>query len=409
MTPETGMNILVFNCGSSSLKYRLLAMPGEDELAGGEAQRVGTRTSEPSRILYRFGKHSGVHFAEMPDHASAFGQVLHLIEQHGCPFPGALAHRIVHGGRRFRDHVRVDEQVLASLEETCRLAPLHNPPQLGLVRECARRFPDLAQVLVFDTAFHSAIPARAGTYALPASLRCDLEMAKFGFHGISHAYVAAEAARFLGIALDRLRAVSCHLGSGGASLCAIVDGRSVDTTMGYSPLQGLVMSTRCGDLDPAVALRLLSGCEGDPNFAETLLNRRSGVLGLSGRSSDLRDLLAGKQGEDREALRAVHTIRCYTWRLRKYLGAYLAVVGSPHAVIFTDTLGETVPEVRAAACAGMDAFGLQLDAERNASSTTLPVDVATSDSPVRILALATNEELAIARTSYAIIGREARK
>ncbi len=406
------MNVLVFNCGSSSLKYRLLAMPGEEELAGGEAQRVGPSTAEPSRISYRFGDHSGIHFAEMPDHASAFGEVLRLFERHRYPVPRALAHRIVHGGRRFRRHVLADDRVLAALEETCRLAPLHNPPQLELVRECAKRFPGVPQALVFDTVFHSSIPPRAATYALPARLRADLGLVKFGFHGISHAYVAGEAARLLGVAPGRLRAVSCHLGSGGASLCAIVDGRSVDTSMGYSPLQGLIMSTRCGDLDPAVALRLLAGRGRTPASAQRLLNRDSGVLGLSGRSPDLRDLLSAGPGDGRDgngdAARAAHAIRCYTWRLRKYLGAYLTVVGSPHAVIFTDTLGETVPEVRAAACAGMQAFGLHLDAGRNGRAIAPPADVAAEDGPVRILVIATNEELAIARLAHSMLRGEVR-
>ncbi|MDD5658323.1 MAG: acetate/propionate family kinase, partial [Elusimicrobia bacterium] len=263
---------------------------------------------------------------------------------------------------------------------------------------CRARYPDLPQVIVFDTAFHQTIPDHAHTYPLPRALRQELGIRKYGFHGTSHQYVAEKAAEMLGRPMEQLNAVSCHLGSGGASLCAIVKGRSVDNTMGFSPLQGLVMSTRCGDLDPAVALRLLAQHQ-DRNAVEKLLNKRSGVLGMSGSSADIRDVFAGMAQPDRRA-RLELTAQIYIWRIRKCLGAYLAVVGDADAVIFTDTIGETVPEVRWGVCAGMDAFGLRMDPERNLSASTLPADVAADDSPVRILVIQTNEELAIARRTY---------
>ena len=207
----------------------------------------------------------------------------------------------------------------------------------------------------------------------------------------------------LGKPLRGLRAVSCHLGSGGASLCAIVNGRSVDNTMGYSPLQGLVMSTRCGDLDPAVTLRLLRDYPADPDGVEAVLNKRSGVLGLSGASADIRDILGRPADEADDPQRARTTGELYLWRIRKYLGAYLAAVGRTDAVIFTDTIGETMPSVRYAVCADMDFFGLRIDPARNAAAGPLPVDVAAADSRVRILVIATNEELAIARHTYALL------
>ncbi len=397
------MNVLVFNCGSSSLKYRLIAMPGERELAGGEAQRVGPPTAEPSRIVHRIGGREESVFVPMPDHASAFGEVMKLLGMRQELRPDAVGHRMVHGGSRFKAHVLVEADTLPALVEINELAPLHNPPQTALVAACRERFPELPQVLVFDTAYHSTIPDYARTYALPAKLCSKLGLYKHGFHGTSHAYVASEAARFLGRKLDHLNAVSCHLGSGGASLCAIVGGQSVDNTMGYSPLQGLVMSTRCGDLDPALTLRLLARPGGGVKSVEGLLNRKSGVLGMSGSTADIRDVLAERARPGGADARAETAAQIYLWRLRKYLGAYLAVVGSADAVIFTDTIGETVPQVRQAVCSGMEAFGIDLDPERNANVKVYPADVATDDSLVRVLVILTNEELAIARCVHSLL------
>ena len=223
---------------------------------------------------------------------------------------------------------------------------------------------------------------------------------KYGFHGISHHYVAMEAARILNRPLDRLNAVSCHLGSGGASLCAIVAGQSVDNTMGYSPLQGLVMSTRCGDLDPSVCLQLMALNNGDVKSVEKTLNIQSGVLGLSHYTSDIRDVLKEGRTGAAQSHEEILTMQIYLWRIRKYLGAYLAVVGSTDTVIFTDTIGVTVPTIRWAICKDMEVFGVEMDADRNKNISTLPADIATPESRVRILVIATNEELAIARQSY---------
>jgi acetate kinase len=398
------MNVLVLNCGSSSLKYRLIEMPGEKELAGGEAQRVGAPTAEPARIVHNGGGRERTVVVEMRDHTAAFAEVMKILGAEGQPRPDAIAHRIVHGGARFAAATIIDERVVAELEELQDLAPLHNPPATALVKGLRAIYPDLPQVAVFDTAFHATIPYRARTYALPRALSARLGIRKYGFHGTSHRYVAEEAARFLSRPLGKLSAVSCHLGSGGASLAAIVKGRSVDNTMGFSPLQGLVMSTRSGDLDPAVTLGLLARAGGDTRAVEGLLNKRSGVLGMSGASADIRDVFAG-QAETSAAARATEQV--YLWRLRKYLGAYLAVVGKADCVIFTDTIGETVSEVRQAACAGMEAFGVAIDERRNREARALPADVATDESPVRILVIRTNEELAIARSTYAALGEAA--
>ncbi|MCF7849636.1 MAG: acetate kinase, partial [Kiritimatiellales bacterium] len=242
----------------------------------------------------------------------------------------------------------------------------------------------------------------AYTYAIPEKLRTRHGLRKYGFHGTSHQFVVGEAARMLGRPLSRFSAVSCHLGSGGASLCAVKNGCSVDNTMGYSPLQGLIMSTRCGDIDPALTLSLLTYMHGQEDAVEQVLNRQSGVLGLSGVSGDIRDILADTETD--ESVR--DTAFAYIWRIRKYLGAYLTVVGQADAVIFTDTVGEQVAAVREKVCRGLGCFGLKIDPEKNRTLRTLPGDVAVAESPVRILVIQTNEELAIARQVYQTLAQE---
>jgi acetate kinase len=396
------MNVLVFNCGSSSLKYKLLSMPAATELAGGEAQRVGPPTAKPSVLLHHSGTVRRTIEVPMPNHAAAFEQVMRILNEDPRLIPQAVGHRLVHGGTRFAQPAVADDSVMSGLAEVRELAPLHNPPAIALMEVCRARYPELPQVAVFDTAFHATIPEAASTYALPRALCQELGIRKYGFHGTSHQFVMEEAAALLKKPVNRFNAVSCHLGSGGASLCAIINGQSVDNTMGYSPLQGLVMSTRSGDLDPAVTMRLLAQSTGDSQKVISLLNNRSGVLGLSGTTADIRDIIASNQTASASE-RLAETEQVYLWRLRKYLGAYLLTVPEPDAVIFTDTIGETVPAVRWNLCAGMEVFGLQLDAERNRTVSALPADVAASDSPVRIVIIQTNEELAIARRTYAAL------
>jgi len=395
------MRIIVFNCGSSSLKYRLINMPGETELAAGEAERVGPKTALPGCIHHQAWGQKEDHTLDMPDHGAAFTAVMKLLERDSRLVPEAIGHRMVHGGAIFRDHVIVDEAAFAHLEEVQDLAPIHNPPALRLLAACRQLYPKLPETVVFDTAFHSTIPPAARTYALPAKLARTHGFRKYGFHGTSHQYVAQEAAELLGIPMPELRAVSCHLGSGGASLCAIVNGKSVDNTMGYSPLQGLVMSTRSGDLDPAIALGLVARAQGDSRAVESMLNRRSGLLGLSGVSADIRDLFAPADGAPDETIGRAAQV--YLWRIRKYLGAYLLVTERPHCIIFTDTIGEKLPAVRWAVTAGLEALGVVLDPVKNTAGLPLPVDLAAAASRVRILAIATNEEVAIARASFALL------
>jgi acetate kinase len=398
------MRIIVFNCGSSSLKYRLIEMPGEKELAGGEAERVGPKTAEPARIHHQVAGKKETIVADMPDHATAFTQVMKLLERDPELVPDAIGHRMAHGGPNFKQHVILDDAVMAELERIQELAPIHNPPAVRLVAACRRLYPKLPETVVFDTVFHATIPEVARSYALPAALVAKYGFRKYGFHGTSHQYVAQEAAKLLGVPFEKLNAVSCHLGSGGASLCAIANGRSIDNTMGYSPLQGLVMSTRSGDLDPAVALTLLVRAAGNGAAVEGLLNRKSGVLGLSGMSADIRDVVArAADGPAADIEQLAVAEQVYLWRIRKYLGAYLTLVGRADCVIFTDTIGEKLPRVRWAVTAGLQCFGLDIDPEKNEAVRSLPADLSTPQSRVRILAIATNEEMAIARFSYGLL------
>ena len=403
------MNILVLNCGSSSLKYRLISMPAEVEVAGGEAQRVGPPTAKPSSIIHRIpGQPAQTHVIPMRDHATAFEHVMRLLEQSTGRIPDAVGHRVVHDGGLFKAHTVLDEANLAKLETINDMAPLHNPPAVNLAKACRKLYPNLPQVAVFDTVFHATIPDYASTYAIPHWMTHDLGIRKYGFHGISHQYVATEAAKLLKRPFNTLNAVSCHLGSGGASLCAIVNGQSVNNTMGYSPLQGLIMSTRCGDLDPAIALRLMALSDGDVQSVEKLLNEKSGVLGLSGKSADIRDALALVSQSEESASRQELAAQIYLWRLRKYLGSYLATIGNADTVIFTDTVGETIPLVRWTMCTDMADFGLILDADRNHHANSLPVDIAAPSSPVRIFVIATNEELSIARSAFSLLVSESK-
>lgn len=407
------MNILVFNCGSSSLKYKLIKCPSEETLAGGEAQRVGPATTERACILHRIGNEEECIEVDMPDHGVAFDEVMHVLNRDSSQQVDAIGHRVVHGGELFTDPIIIDGDIIEALHTTESLAPIHNPPAIRLIEACRERVARLPQVAVFDTAYHCTIPEYARTYALPGWVRCDRceqGIRKYGFHGTSHQYqyVVEEAARICDIPLANFHAVSCHLGSGGASLCAVRNGCSIDNTMGFSPLQGLVMSTRCGDLDPALPLRYMVEPGRSPESVEKELNKSSGVLGVSGFSSDIREVLAELANQNHisasfaEDDRLALTAQIYLWRLRKYLGAYMAIVGEPRAVILTDTIGETVPVARESICRNMEFFGIRIDPRKN-QTKELPVTISTDDSRVRVLAVRTNEELAIARRTLGVL------
>lgn len=403
MNGKGNTNVLIFNCGSSSLKYRLIRMPGEEEILSGEAQRIGNKTSQASRIIHREHGKEETSFVDMKDHKEAFDEVLKVIRGNPDNDIDVIAHRVVHGGDIFKENTMVDSDVVEKLKLTGKFAPLHNPPAVKLIEACYNAYPDLPQAVVFDTTFHATIPEYASVYPLPKSVTKELNIKKCGFHGTSHRYVAREAAHILGKPLSELNAVSFHLGSGGASLCAIVNGKSVDNTMGYSPLPGVVMNTRSGDIDPAFALQLAAFSGGGFAEMENILYKRSGVFGLSGKSADIRDVLAqvkADSGDEQQKL----ALQVYLWRIRKTCGAYMAVVGNPDAFIFTDTIGETVPEVRSEICAGMEKLGVSIDNRKNFAAAKLPADITAKGGRVRLLVIATNEELEIARETMHLFG-----
>lgn len=395
------MNIFVLNCGSSSLKYKMISMPSGEEIIEGEVQRIGCKTAEPSSIVHRRSGMEEIHEARVRSHKEAFSEVMRITKNDTSLLPDVFAHRLVKGGAEFPSSTILKEDDLELLDKIGDLAPIHNPPAVEMIRESARMHPGVPQVMVLDTAFHATIPDYAYTYPLPKSIRQELGIRKYGFHGISHRYVTRETAEFLHIPIEELNAVSCHLGTGGASLCAVVNGKSVDNSMGFSPLQGLVMSTRCGDLDPAVILKMIAYYAGDYSKVNKILNKGSGILGLSGKSSDIRDVI--ERAAETSDVRSQMALNVYLWRIRKYLGAYLTVVGRADVVIFTDTIGESIPYVREAVCRNMDFFGIKLDEFKNMTISGSPADVAVADSKVHILVVKTNEELEIARQAFELM------
>jgi len=369
------MKVLVLNAGSSSLKFALTDTQARRHLVRGRVERVGERDS----LLVVEGRTLKV---QAPDHHQALAAALAHAELAGAE---AVGHRVVHGGE-IRQSRRIDPELIATIERLVPLAPLHNPANLEGIRAAQKLFPRLPQVAVFDTAFHQTLPAVARNYAIPSELT-RAGYRRYGFHGISHAHVSARAAEILGRPLATLRMVILHLGNG-ASATAIRGGKSVDTSMGYTPLEGLVMGTRPGDLDPGLVLALVR--ERGLSETERILNNASGLLGLSGRSHDLRDLHAARQTGDPAATLALET---YVYRIAKYVGAYAAVLGGLDALVFTGGVGENDPWVRARVVERLGFLGFALDPERNARHG--PVIGPPDREPVALV-VPTDEELEIA-------------
>jgi acetate kinase len=320
----------------------------------------------------------------------------------------AVGHRVVHGGETLTHPTVIDDRVKSVISEYCRLAPLHNPPNLAGIEAGERHLPNAVQVAVFDTAFHATIPPHAFLYAIPQRYYTQDRIRRYGFHGISHKYVSEEAARFLGLPLASLRMITCHLGNG-CSMTAVQGGRSVDTSMGFTPLEGLVMGTRCGDIDPAAVLHLMEHHGFGPASMGELLNKQSGLLALAGiGSNDLRDVIAAAEGGNRQAEQALD-IFCY--RVRKYIGAFAAAMGGLGVLVFTAGIGENSPEVRRRVCAGFESaegFGIELDPRKNALASNQVRAIQAESSRVKILVVPTNEELEIARETLQILSSRPR-
>ena len=384
------MNVLVLNAGSSSLKFRLLRMrPAEQVLASGQVEKWGTpQASLRMEVSGRSPERRSV-AAETPAHAAE-----HAIE--ACRPLGidALGHRVVHGGARFRDPTRISPETIAGIREVSHLAPLHNGLALAGIGAGLRLLPSIPAVAVFDTAFHRTIPDVAALYAIPSELAQKHSLRRFGFHGISHRYVSERLLECLRRPPAGTRLITCHLGNG-ASLCAIRDGRSVDTSMGFTPMEGLVMGTRSGDIDPGLLLHLLTTVGLDARQLDELLNRRSGLLGLSGRSGDMREIEQAAAAGDARARLA---LEIFAYRVRKYIGAYASVLGGIDAIAFAAGVGEHSADARSRICRDLKYLGALLDAGRNASATgDDPFPISTDASSVQIWVIPTDEERQIAR------------
>lgn len=401
------MKILVLNSGSSSLKYQLIESDTEDVLAKGIAERIGV-VGGGGRIVHETDANGTVEReVDMADHDEAMDHVFGLLTDpdrgaiSGVGEISAVGHRVVHGGEEFVHPTLVDSRTVEAIERLCELAPLHNPPNLKGIRACMRLMPGVPQVAVFDTAFHATIPAHAYTYALPYKYYSDYGVRRYGFHGTSHSYVAARAIRMLeerGLRAADTKIITVHLGNG-CSITAIVGGKVIDTSMGMTPAEGLMMGTRSGDLDPAILLYLAKQLGASPDEIDDIINKKSGLLGVSGVSSDMRDVRkAAEEGNERAQL----ALDIFCYRIKKYIGAYAAAMGGLDAVVFTGGIGENDAGVRERVCAGLEFLGLRLDARRNSSSDGLS-DVSEPESPVRIFVAPTNEERMIARETAGVV------
>jgi len=398
------MKILVLNSGSSSLKFQVVETDlermnahADETLATGVVEKIGLATSRlvlrvPDRPPYQ-------DYREILEHRAAIEWALRTLTdpEHGVLASigeiDAVGHRVVHGGEEFASSVLMTPEVVEKIEACSVLAPLHNPANLRGYRAAHALLPDVPHVAVFDTAFHQTMPAHAFLYGIPFQFYTRYHLRRYGFHGTSHRYVAFRACQILGWKREEKRLITCHLGNG-CSVAAIDRGRSIDTSMGFTPLEGLVMGTRSGDLDPAIIPWLMAMEELTLHQINTMLNKHSGLFGVSGVSPDMREILAARAEGNR---RADAAFRLFCYRLKKYIGAYAAALGGADAVNLTGGIGENSPEVREWALSGMEYMGLHLDRERNAVTVGREGEISTDDSPVKALVVPTNEERVIAR------------
>jgi len=402
------VKILVLNSGSSSVKYKFFDSTEGKCLAEGQVERIGLSGS-----LLHHRRADGDHIStgvEAVDHGQAIETVIAVLlsKNHGVISDKdeieAVGHRVAHGGERFTGSVLITDEVKEAIEECIELAPLHNPHNLRGVEACADLLPGISQVAVFDTAFHHTVPRRAHIYAVPYILYRRYGIRRYGFHGTSHLYVAGKTAERMGRSLDDIRVITCHLGNG-CSMAAIDRGKSVDTSMGFTPLEGLVMGTRCGDTDPALVLYVMGKENLTVVEANAMLNKHSGLVGISGISSDMREI--EKQAEaGRE--RARLALDVFTYRVKKYIGAYAAAMGGIDALTFTGGIGSNSPVVRAKSVDGLDFLGLGIDTDRNKNCIGSDGEVSSEASSVKIYAILTNEELVIAMDTERIVSTQQR-
>ncbi|MFF0080293.1 acetate kinase [Streptomyces canus] len=395
--------VLVLNSGSSSVKYQLLDMRDSSRLAVGLVERIGEQSSRLKHTPLATGADPREWTGPIADHDAALKAVSEELSKDGLgldsPELVAIGHRVVHGGKTFTEPTVIDETVLAEIERLIPVAPLHNPANLTGIRTARALRPDLPQVAVFDTAFHTTMPESAARYAIDVATADAHRIRRYGFHGTSHAYVSRATAKLLGKAPEDVNVIVLHLGNG-ASASAVRGGRCVDTSMGLTPLEGLVMGTRSGDMDPAVIFHLMRVGKMSTDEIDTLLNKKSGLIGLCG-DNDMREIRRRVDEGDEQAKLAFDI---YIHRLKKYIGAYYAVLGRVDAIAFTAGVGENAAPVREAAVAGLEELGLLLDPERNAVRADGPRLISRANSRVTIAVVPTDEELEIATQTYALVG-----
>ena len=399
---DNRMKVLVINCGSSSLKYQVLDMTNETLLAKGLVERIGLEGSIISHEKIGMDKFKLT--TPMASHKEAIGHVLEALTdaEHGVVSSmdeiGAVGHRVVHAGEKYASSVLITQDVIDALEECVELAPLHNPPNLLGISACQELMPSTPMVGVFDTAFHQTMPPESYIYAIPYEYYEKYKIRRYGFHGTSHKYVAERTADILGVNIEDLKIITCHLGNG-ASVTAIKRGKSLDTSMGFTPLEGLVMGTRSGDIDPAIVsyIRQKEGLASGE--ATNILNKKSGVMGISGVSSDFRDLeTAVAEGNERAAL----ALKVFAHKVKHYIGAYIAEMNGVDAIVFTAGVGENDINIRDVICSELGNLGIKLDLVKNKVKGKETI-ISRDDSKVKILLVPTNEELMIARDTYQIV------
>lgn len=398
------MNVLVINCGSSSLKYQLIDMDDENVLAKGLVERIGIEGSVLKHE--RAGQEKVVIKEVMKNHKDAINLVLKALvdPKHGAVKSldevDAVGHRVVHGGEKFAGSVLITDEVIEAMKECIGLAPLHNPPNIIGIEACKELLPDVPMVGVFDTAFHQTMPPVSYIYPLPYELYEELGVRRYGFHGTSHKYVSERAEALLGRSLEGIKLITCHLGNG-ASLTAIKDGKSFDTSMGMTPLEGLVMGTRCGDIDPAIVTFLMNKNNMTAEQVDNLMNKKSGVLGISGVSSDFRDIEAAAAEGNKRAQLALDK---FAYTVKKYIGSYAAAMGGLDALVFTAGLGENSAPERIHICRGLEFLGIDIDENRN-NTRGKEAEISKDGSKVKIFVIPTNEELMIARDTKELAGK----
>ena len=404
------MKILVINCGSSSIKYQLYEMPDETVLAKGVLEKVG---EEGSVLTHQPGEEKITTTVSAPDHEQGLKIIMQtLVDQKtGVTAEGstgscianleeikAVGHRVVHGGEAFSGSVKITDEVIKVIDDYADLAPLHNPPNLAGIKAAAAVLPDVPQVACFDTAFHQTIPEQAYMYALPYELYEKFKIRRYGFHGTSHRYVARRAAQLLNKGKYEANIITCHLGNG-CSMAAVKQGKSVDTSMGLTPLEGLVMGTRSGDVDPAIIFYLQDRQNMCGKEINALMNKKSGLLGVSGISNDMRNII---EEADKGSKRAQLAVDIFCYRIKKYIGAYTAVLGSLDAVVFTGGIGENASKVREKILDNLEVLGIIFNPARNTDSAQKERVITTDDSKVQVFVIPTDEEGAIARDTYEI-------